>query len=383
MSRRRRHLRAALALALAVLPAAVRAEGPRSWRPGFTYTADLLANVSGGVDEGAAWLGRADLTLEMQGEAIGLPGATFFFDLIYTHGPDFSGRRVGDAQVVSNVQGDGVLRPYEAYVELPFGAGVSAKTGLIDLNTEFDVQSVGAFFTNSSHGVGIDFSQSGRNGPSIFPVTSAAVLLRWETERWSVGAGLFNAVAGHPDRPTRIRLAFPGEDGSLLIAEAGARVGPSVRIQLGGWAYTSREALIDAPARSAGGSKGGYGQVELSLTRGEGPRLDGWVRTGTASGPTNRVTGYVGGGVTYGTDAGRVGLAVAHARQSGRAASFFAVEEGPQRGAETSLELGYAAQLTPFLTVQPVVHYVIHPGWRADVPDALILGLRLAFAIEP
>ena len=382
MSWLRWHLYAAVALGLTATPAVAMAGEPRSWRIGFSYTTDLVANVSGGVDAGAAWLGRVDLTLEADGDAIGLPGATLFLDLIYTHGPDFSGRRVGDAQVISNVQGDGVLRPYEAYVEVPLTADVSAKAGLVDLNTEFDVQSVGSFFTNSSHGVGIDLSQTGRNGPSIFPVTSAAVLLRWESEQLSLGAGLFNAVAGDPDRPGRIRLTFPGEDGALLIAEAGARIAPLVRVQLGGWAYTSHEALIDAPDRSAGGSMGAYGQVELGLARGEEPSLDGWVRAGTASGRTNRVTAYVGGGVTYGTDAGRIGFAVAHARQSGRAAGYFAVEEGPQRRAETSLELGFAARLTDFLMVQPAVHYVIHPGWRAGVRDALILGLRLAASIE-
>jgi porin len=370
-------------LVLAALPGAAFAETKPPVQVGFSYIGDFLSNLSGGLERDSAWLGRADATLEADGSAVGLPGATFFFDLIYTHGPDFSGRSVGDAQVVSNVQGDGVLRAYEAYVDFPLGQGFSAKAGLVDLNTEFDVQSIGAFFTNSSHGIGVDFSQSGQNGPSIFPVTSAAALVRWSDDRWTVRSGIFNAVAGHPERPRRVRVAFPGADGSLLVTEAGVQLTPRARAQIGGWAYTSPEAVIDDPDRRAKGSKGAYGQLELRLAgEEEGPRLDSWVRAGTANSRTNRVTLYTGGGITYGTDRERVGIAVARARQSLRAARHFSVEEGPQLRAETAFELGYARQVADFLTVQPVAHYVINPGWRSDVGDAFVAGVRLSFALE-
>lgn len=358
-------------------------EEDRSWRAGVYYTTDVFSNVSGGLDRGTGWLGRIDATFEADGEAVGLPGARFFFGFIYTHGPDFSGEYVGDAQVVSNVQGDGILRPYEAYVVLPLAEGLTAKGGLIDLNTEFDVQSVGTFFTNSSHGIGIDFSQTGRNGPSIFPVTSSAAMIRWESKNWRVSTGLFNAVAGNPERPRRPRVGFPGNDGSLLISEAAVALTPVLSAQVGGWAYTSKEAVVDAPEQQSHGSRGAYGQLELVASHGQGgAEIGSWVRAGTASGRTNRATAYVGGGVTYGTDRQRVGLAVAHARQSGRASEFFTNQEGPQSSAETSFELGYGVAAGEYLLVQPVVHYVVNPGWRSDVPDAVVLGIRFSLAFE-
>lgn len=355
----------------------------RSWRAGVNYTTDIFSSVSGGLDRGTAWLGRADATLEADGEAFGLPGARFFFGLIYTHGPDFSGEYVGDAQVPSNVQGDGILRPYEAYVVLPLAEGLTAKGGLIDLNTEFDVQSVGAFFTNSSHGIGIDFSQSGRNGPSIFPVTSGAAMIRRERGNWRVSSGLFNAVSGDPDRPRRFPVRFPGKDGSLLVSEAAVSLAPELRAQAGAWVYTSKETIIDVPDQQAHGSKGAYGQLELALSRGEsGAEIGSWVRAGTASGRTNRVTAYIGGGVTYGTDRGRIGLAVAHARQSDRAREYFSLQEGAQARAESSIELGYGVTVGEHLMVQPVVHYVANPGWRSDVSYAVVLGVRFSLAFE-
>jgi porin len=370
------------AAALAAAPAAAE-ETERPVKIGATYTTDALANVSGGLRRDTAWLGRADATLEAKGELLGLDGATFFFDLIYTHGPDFSGKTVGDAQVVSNVQGDGVLRPYEAWIDLPFGSGLSGKAGLIDLNTEFDVQTVGAFFTASSHGIGIDFSQSGANGPSIFPVTSAAAMLKYDGARATARLGLFNAVSGDPDRPTHFRLTHPGRDGSLLVAEGDVRIGARLAAQAGAWGYTSAQPVIDAPNQLSTGSKGAYAQLEwLAAEQAQGPQLQAWGRVGTADGTTNRVTAYVGGGATYGTDRSRIGFAVAHARQSGRAERYFAAQEGPQRRAETSLELGYAIAASDWLTVQPVAHYVINPGWRRDVGDALVGGVRLSFAFE-
>jgi porin len=370
------------AAALAAAPAAAE-EAERPVKLGASYTSDFLANASGGLRKGTAWLGRADATLEAKGDAFGLDGATFFFDLIYTHGPDFSGRTVGDAQVVSNVQGDGVLRPYEAWAAIPLGGGLSAKAGLIDLNTEFDVQSVGAFFTSSSHGIGIDFSQSGANGPSIFPVTSAVAMLKYERGRTTARFGWFNAVSGDPDRPTHFRLAHPGRDGSLLVAEGDIRIGERLEAQAGGWKYTSAAPVIDAPDRLRKNSRGAYAQLEWLAAEGvERPELQSWIRIGIADGTTNRVTSYVGGGASFGTDRSRIGFAFAKARQSARASRFFAIQDGPQRRAETAFELGYARTVSDWVTVQPVAHYVINPGWRRDVGDALVAGVRLSFAIE-
>lgn len=228
-------------------------------RLGAAYTTDLLTVVDGGVQRGGAWLGRADATLEVDGGLLSLDGAAFFFDVIYTHGPDFSGTRVGDTQVVSNVQGDAILRPYEAWVSVPLGeAGLSAKVGLVDLNTEFDIQSVGAFFLNSSHGIGPDLSQTGISGSSIFPVTSPAILPKWEGKDWSARAGLFNGVTGDPDRPDRLRLPYPGQDSALIIAEADVALGP-FEAQLGVWADTSCSETIEAAAGvpGPGRAKGG------------------------------------------------------------------------------------------------------------------------------
>ena len=60
----------------------------------------------------------------------------------------------------------------------------------MNLNAEFYVNDSSAMFINSSFGMGQDFAQSGKNGPSIFPVTSTDVELRnlasWQANRRSL-----------------------------------------------------------------------------------------------------------------------------------------------------------------------------------------------------
>ena len=46
--------------------------------------------------------------------------------------------------------------------------------------------------------------------------------------------------------------------------------------------------------------------------------------------------------------------------------------------AETAIELTATRKVARWLTLQPDMQYVRHPGWGAT-PDALVLGLRLRF----
>ena len=71
------------------------------------------------------------------------------------------------------------MKLYEAWFEQTlFDDRLSFKAGLYDLNTEFDVVETAGLFINSSHGIGPDFSQSGVNGPSIFPTTSLGIRVK-------------------------------------------------------------------------------------------------------------------------------------------------------------------------------------------------------------
>lgn len=355
---------------------------------GASYVSDILANVSGGLRRGARFLGKLDVSATLAGEAIGLEGASAFINLQHVHGEPFSEELVGDAQVVSNIEAANGLRPLEAWVAFPlFGGGSIVKAGLIDLNTEFDVQDVGSLFLNSSHGIGPDFSQSGLNGPSIFPTTATAVVLRHKAADWTFRIGLFDAVAGDPDRPGRTVVRFPGDSGALLAAEAEMKLGEGDFVRAGAWAYTSRfddleEVDVEGEPVRRKGSRGGYVTVEKRfLGTANGSTLDSWIRVGIAEARLNPIGVYVGGGASFGTDERRAGLAVAHARLGAPALNARAAAGMPGDRAETIIELTYAHVVDERLTIQPDIQYVINPGWDRDTPDALVGGVRVTLSL--
>ena len=177
------------------------------------YSADVWSNVRGGTKRGSRYLDNLDVTLTVDAERVfGWRGATLFAYGLYNNGTRFSEDLVGDAQGISNIEtGVRATRLYEAWVEQRFASDhASLKFGLYDLNSEFDAIESAALFLNPSHGIGPDFSQSGLNGPSIFPTTSLA--LRGDlkvTDNWLVRAAILDGVPGDPDRPKRtaIKLA--------------------------------------------------------------------------------------------------------------------------------------------------------------------------------
>lgn len=350
------------------------------------YTADLLSNVDGGVEKGTAIIGRGHLTAELDGRVLGLDGVTFFTDILYSHGPEFSDRYSGDGQGVTGNQGDGRLKPLEAWVSVPLGGGLLAKAGLMDLNAEFDVQDVGGLFLHASHGMGPDYSQSGVNGPSAYPFTSVGGMLRMDGDGWTVRVAAFDPVAGSRSDPSDVVFRLPGEEGLLLAAEGAVQLMPGLGIKLGGWKYTSRFEALDEAASDGSPlrlrkSQGAYGMIEGRIAGDGASALNGWLRAGIANDRVNPIASYIGGGLTYGADGSMLGLAVAHARLGDPAMATSLAEGIAPKRTETAFELTYVFNIHERVSVQPDVQYVMNPSWRANRKDALVLGLRVGVTL--
>jgi len=360
------------------------------------YTLDLWRNARGGLRRGERYLDNLDVTLTVDADrALGWAGATLFLYGLYNNGNSLTDELVGDLQVVSNIDaGVQAARLYEAWVEQRFGGGrASVKFGLYDLNSEFDTSESSSLFINSSQGVGPDFSQSGQNGPSIFPVTSLALRADYKvTENWLVRAALLDGVPGDPNRPKRTTIKLGNGDGALLVAEL-EYSDELTKAAAGHWRYTARfedilaTAVADEPV-PRGGSDGLYMFVERKLTGGsrEAPGLSAWVRLGFADENFNPIESYQGGGLVYtgllaGRAADQLGLAVASAKlgQPYRRALELAGKASEAR--EINLELTYRAAPAPWLTVQPDVQYVISPGADPMLKNALVIGLRIEIGL--
>ncbi len=48
---------------------------------------------------------------------------------------------------------------------------------------------------------------------------------------------------------------------------------------------------------------------------------------------------------------------------------------------ETDLELFYKIQLTPYVVLQPDVHFISNPGGEGQYRDAIVGGLRFEFLL--
>jgi len=348
-----------------------------------SYTADVLVNAAGEVRRDVRYLDNLDLVVEADLDAlVGWQGAKLHAYALYNNGAAFS-PLVGDAQVVSNIEtGVRAVRLYEAWIEQAIGARASLKAGLYDLNSEFDSLTSAGLFTASAHGIGTDISQSGANGPSIFPVTSLAVRGSFApTEGWVVRGAVLDAVPGDPARPRRTAVKL--SEGALLIAELEAPIERGGKLLLGHWRYTDAQDRIDGGrGRGAGGS---YIRGEANLFRQSGSShqgLDGFVRIGTAKGRFYPFGAFASGGLNWtglipGRDEDQFGLAVAVA--------FTSHAERRLRNAdraESAFELTYRLRLGDWISLQPSVHYVVNPNADPEIEDALVLGLRTELSIR-
>ncbi|MDH5527035.1 MAG: carbohydrate porin [Nitrospirota bacterium] len=347
------------------------------------YTGEYFLN-NGGAARGDGYLDNKDVTLELDGETLmGINGATLFFYVLGNEGGDPS-RYVGDAQATSNIETDSITwKLYEAWWEQRFGGSYSAKFGLIDLNSEFDVTETAGLFLNSSHGIGPDFSQSG-NGPSIFPTTSLALRLSAGIgDSGYAQLGIFDGVSGDVNNGegTQVEL-HPGKEGWLVAAEAGLAQGldedddrPFQKLALGYWMYTEDVAAADTVTGVPETGSGFYVIADRAFS----DRLSAFVRFGMANDSAYGIGSYLGTGVVLTglmNDEDQLGLGIAHAMIG----DALATADPTLEAAETNIELSYQTALTPWLTVKPDIQYVIAPSADPALDNAVITSVRFEAA---
>jgi len=344
----------------------------------YVNVTDVLADVSGGLKREARILDKFDFTATFNGDDHGWPGISAFVDLQAMDGTDFSARVVGDAQTVSNIDAPAGARVFDAWVAKDFGGRAGVKAGIIDLNSEFDVQRTGALFLNSSHGIGPDFSQAGLNGPSIFPSTGAGLIGWWlPGGHWQIKSGVFEGIPGDPSHPGRTDIAFTKDEGVLLVLEIRNRLTPDVVVGAGAWRYTASFDAIGGRGRISDNS-GIYAIADGALYKapqGDDAGLSGWIRVGIADDRVNPIDATLGFGLVYTEPFGRkldqagISVGYAHWGAPARRASGLGA-------AETAIEATYSVGLDEHLSIQPDLQYVVSPSADPARADALVIGAR-------
>ncbi len=374
--------------------AAESADGDPPLQLEAAYTGEVWRNVRGGVREDGTYLDNIDLIATLDAErAWGWRGTTFVVSGLHNNRPTLSDRIVGDIQTVSNIDTDGATRLYEAWVERAFEAG-AIKLGLIDLNSELDVNETGALFINSSHGIGPDFSQVGENGPSIFPITGFGGVMRWDSsERLQIRVAAFEGTVGDPTHPRRTTVDLQSGEGTLLVGEVTLRPNQANRTLLGVWRHTGGSTdFSDEAVLRRTESLGFYALTEGTLMERGESALSAFLRVGLADADVHQISRYFGAGLVW---SGPMLASAEHEEQLGLALASV-TNGGAFRHAqadlglayerhETAIELTYRVQALSWLALQPDLQYIISPGTDPALDDAWVVGLRfeLNWSNEP
>ena len=363
---------------LAITPAGA-ADVPPILTVSVRDTADLWDDASGGRRPGPVVLNKLQLGGSFASDRLGLDGWTVHLQIFRTDGSSLSDR-VGDIQTVDSIDAHPVTRLFESWIEKKFGnenRSVAFRFGLIDLNSDYDSVQTSSLFVNSSQGIAADLARSGRNGPSIYPVSSLAFRISWlPSKKWTFRLGAFDGVPGDTHDPNAfVRVRLSGADGALLIGQVDYHLSDKAKIEAGVWRYSSLVPQIAPDASGRRADQGVYISLEAPLPRLE--KWSAWMRLGAADAAAQQVSGYIGTGIVgQGVIAGRpedrLGFAIARAENGAQSQSAFHLHS-----AETSYELTYQVKLHDTVALQPDLQYVVHPSSGANAPNALVVGLRL------
>lgn len=401
---------------------------PRLERQGITVnlneTSEVFGNATGGRATGTVYEGVTNMSVDLDLEkAAGLTGATVRISALQIHGRGLSTNYVNNLDVVSSAEATRATRLFELWYQQNFWGGkADLRLGQQSADLEFALSSYGGLFTNASFGWPTSFAVTLPGGGPAYPLGVLGARLRARPrDDTTILLAVFNGSpappgGGDPQLRNAHGTSFRLNDGIFVIGEAQyalnggeGTTGLPGTYKLGAW-YNSRSftnQFFTATVNSIGALATAaqpnddwnvYAVADQLIWRRPGSADGGlglFGRVTGGPGTKNQINVFANAGATYkggfGRDADTVGLGVswAHisetARDNDRAQA--ASQPGvffPIRSSEVSLELTYQAQVTPWLTAQPVFQYIFSPGGgivnpdRPDrrVGDAAVFGVR-------
>jgi porin len=364
---------------------------------GFTHKSDFLANTSGGLKRGSAWLGHSEARLGLDlDKLLGWNGTSAFFLYHSDLGSKFNKHYVGSFAGVDNIEvGTNTAQFYQAWLQKNFFSDhVSALTGLYAVDSEFYVTDTTGLFLQPPYGMANELAQAGVNGPPIFPVGALAMRLKLTSpsENFYLQAAVTDGVPGDVDNPHGTHIKLGRGEGTLSIVELGytpqfesdSKQPAEIfnKTAIGFWRYSAKFDAVDgAPSRHH--NQGVYALAERTLYLEPGQLtqgLAGFLRFGLASESANQAdwTGSFGlnyHGLISGRDDDIAGLAVTvnHAGNRYRRAN-------DSNHHETDVEATYRVQATPYFAVQPTLQLIVNPSMDLSIRNAWIVGSR--FEVE-
>jgi Carbohydrate-selective porin, OprB family len=250
-------LAAAPAFAQQAAPAAPQFEPPGAepaWaktRPltlSLSYASDLNADVAGGRQRGAAYLGKASLVLDADlDRLIGLRGAIGHISILEIHGVGLSADYVGNLAPVSGIEAEPALRLNQVWLQIPVGQArnVAVRFGKFPAAQEFMASPTAALFISSTFGWPGSFASDLPSGGPSWPLSAPGALVtsRIGGRVTAKVAAFAGDPAGHGQADPQHRdghgfnsFGFAGRP--FVIAETAYATGAAT-FTIGGWVFQS------------------------------------------------------------------------------------------------------------------------------------------------
>jgi porin len=366
--------------------------GPSPYQLRLQYTGEAWAN-NGGLQTGNTYLQNAFAGLRIDTEkAFGWTGGRFVAEGFYNNGNPLNENFVGAVQDPSAVDVGirNLARLYQVYYDQKFG-DTNIRFGVMDLETEFGVtRPMDAFFSGAfAWSSTLDVSgERGLNGPSTYPNTALGVRVRQQlNDQWSIQAAVVNGMADQVASPQSNSIAFNSRNGALAIGEVDFVPVARTKLMAGYWTYTglqdTQNEFTDSGAlRQVRGSQGAYvGGTTRLYTIKDARGLDAFFNFGIADSRVNDVDRSMNVGLTWtglsdGRPKDKLGFGIGVVRAGGPFQLAQLAEGNAVHGYETSFELTYRAVLSDWLTVQPNIQFIVHPGFDRALKNDLLFGLH-------
>jgi porin len=366
---------------------------------GFTHKSDVLANISGGLKRGTAWLGHTEVRLTLDLDKVWDWNSTTAYVVYHSDlGSKFNTHYVGGFMGVDNIEvGTNTAQFYQAWLQKNFlDDHVSALVGLYAIDSEFYVTETSGLFLEPPYGMANELAQAGKNGPPIFPLGAMAVRLKLVSpdENFYIQTAITDGVPGDPDHPHGTHIKLGRGDGVLSIVELGYTPHSDAtqdkdqaaetfnKTAIGFWRYSAQFDAIDG-SLSRHYNQGAYVLAERTLYLEQchpSQGLAGFVRLGLANDAVNQVDWSGSAGLRYhglidGRDDDIAGMAVtvSHAGDQYRLVNA-------SKRQETDVEATYRIQATPYFAVQPTVQLIVNPSMDFTIKNAWVVGSR--FEVE-
>ncbi len=369
-------------LALCVSSTSFAEDAAPGFVPTISYKGDYFTVTHGGIERKGSYLGIANLTLSADAEKLwGVSGLSFWAHFLLTHGDD-PNDFVGSLHGIDNIAADPNGKLHDAWVNWSSSEEFFAVLlGIYDINTEFDAKKFGGVFINPSHGIGVDISQSGMNGPAIFPTPGLGTRFKFKADNFYLQTAFLEGTPGDPNYPRGTHLRLDDKEGVLTVYEAGIQQegnnAPYTKVAVGGWAYSTAIPSVDGGPDER--NRGFYFFAERMLfSEGSGDQgLGAYIRYGTAEKTLNQVETFYGGALHYTgaiptRDADVLAFGVAVAENSPEYLKLVPTAEKR----ETNYELTYKAIVTDWFSLQFDVQRIQNPATDPTLDDATVIGLR-------